>query len=248
MHTAIAIVPVFLLLIYIYFQDTGHKEPLGFLTLVFLAGCFSVVPAIFMEQGLSMFSFGDGVLDGLYTGFAVAGFSEELCKFLLLMLIVWRSRHFDEYFDGIVYAVFLGLGFACVENINYVYSSGSFAGAIGTGIMRALLAVPAHFLFAVTMGYFLSLAKFDPKHRGLNLFKALLLPVLLHGTYDSLLMVGGAFGQYSTAIEGVLFVVFVVFDIRMWRWGIRRIKRLQQLAAEQNFDPRDPFAGFTWNF
>ena len=71
MLTAIAIVPVFLLLIYIYFQDTGHKEPLGFLTLVFLAGCFSVVPAIFMEQELSMFSFGDGVRDGLYTGFAV---------------------------------------------------------------------------------------------------------------------------------------------------------------------------------
>ena len=242
MLTIIATLPILLLLGFIYTQDTGHKEPLGFLCVVFLAGCFSVVPAIVMETALSAVGFDSGVLDGLYNGYVVAGMSEELCKFVLLMLFVWRSHNFDEYFDGIVYAVFLGLGFAFVENINYVFTYGA-----ATGIMRALLAVPAHFLFAVTMGYYFSLAKFDPNNRGANLFKALLLPILLHGTYDSLLMVGEAFGQYSTIIESVLMVVFIWFDIKMWRWGIRRIKRLQELAAEHDFDPRNPFAGFKWD-
>ncbi|MCR4659408.1 MAG: PrsW family intramembrane metalloprotease [Bacteroidales bacterium] len=239
---AIATVPVFMLLVYIYFQDTGHREPLGFLSVVFLAGCLSVVPAIAMETWLSQYEFASGVANAVYTGFAVAGFSEELCKFLLLLLIVWRSRHFDEYFDGIVYAAYLGLGFACVENVNYVFTFGP-----GAGVMRALLAVPAHFLFAVTMGYFLSMAKFDPKHRGWNLCRALVFPVLLHGTYDSLLMVSEAVSGYSTLIQGGLMVLFVIFDIRMWRWGIRRIKKLQELSQQQNFDPRDPFAGFRWD-
>lgn len=242
MLTIIAIAPIFILLTYIYFQDTGHKEPLGFLTVVFMAGCFSVLPAIAMESALAPLGPDGGVLGGLYTGYVVAGLSEELCKFALLMLFVWRSRHFDEYFDGVVYAVFLGLGFACIENVNYVFTYGP-----GTGIMRALLAVPAHFLFAVTMGYFLSLARFDPRHRSANLVRALLWPVLLHGTYDSLLMVGEATGQYSTAVELGLFALFVVFDIRMWRWGIRRIRRMQELSQQQNFNPLDPFAGFSWD-
>ena len=91
------------------------------------------------------------VANGLYTGYIVAGFSEELWKLLLLMWVIWRSPHFDEYFDGIVYAVYLSLGFACVENIGYVLQGDD---QMFTALMRGVLAVPAHFLFAVTMGYY----------------------------------------------------------------------------------------------
>ena len=247
-----AILPVLLLLWFIYRKDKGSPEPLGLLLLTFFVGCFSVLPAALMESFLMAFAPSTEelpVLNGLFSGYLVAGLSEELCKLLLLMLVIWRRPQFDEYFDGIVYAAFLSLGFACVENIGYVMGGED---PMGTALMRGLLAVPAHFLFAVTMGYYLSLAKFDPAGRRKHLFHALLYPMLLHGTYDSLLMVSGNLSgsdsMVSTGITAVLFIVFVIFDIRMWRWGLRRIKRMQERTREEGFNRLRPFDGFTWNF
>lgn len=243
-----AVLPVVLLLYFIYRKDRLNPEPLGKLLLTFFVGCLSVVPAGLMEVVLSMFTPSGAVSSGVYTGFVVAGFSEELCKLLLLMLVIWRSRHFDEYFDGIVYAAFLGLGFACVENVQYVLGDSA---PMSTALMRGLLAVPAHFLFAVTMGYHLSLAKFDPSARRKHLFHALLYPVLLHGTYDALLMVSsnlqGSESPLAMGMVVLLFVVFVVFDVRMWRWGLKRIAQLQQRSQEHGFDRQHPFDGFTWS-
>lgn len=239
-----AVLPVLLLLFFIYRKDALNPEPLGLLLLTFAVGCFSVLPASLLEGMLMPLAPGNPLMAAVFEGYVVAGFSEELCKLLLLMLVIWRSSHFDEYFDGVVYAAFLSLGFACIENLMYVLGS---TDPMSTSIMRGLLAVPAHFLFAVTMGYYLSLAKFDPEHRGHHLLMALLLPVLLHGTYDSLLMVGSALGGDMALISGVLTVVFIFFDVKMWRWGLNRIKRMQERTKEQNFDSLHPFDGFTWD-
>jgi RsiW-degrading membrane proteinase PrsW (M82 family) len=245
-----AVLPVLLLLWFVYRKDRVNPEPLGRLLLTFFVGCLSVVPAALMESGLMLLvppAETAPVLNGVLTGYMVAGLSEELCKLLLLLWVIWRSRHFDEYFDGIVYAAFLSLGFACVENIQYVMSG---ADPMSTALMRGLLAVPAHFLFAVTMGYYVSLAKFDPAGRRGHLVKALLYPVLLHGTYDALLMVStnleGSESTLATGVTVVLFVAFVIFDVRLWRRGLKRIKRMQERTKEQDYDRSRPFEGFTW--
>jgi RsiW-degrading membrane proteinase PrsW (M82 family) len=239
-----ALLPIVVLLIFIYHKDKYAKEPIGKLLLTFFVGCMSVVPAGLMEQMLSAYQPEHPVLGAIYDGYVVAGLSEELWKLLLLMLVIWRSRHFDEYFDGIVYATYLSLGFACVENVMYVFGS---TDPMGTAFMRGLLAVPAHFLFAVTMGYYLSIAKFDPEKRPSHLLKAFLFPALLHGTYDALLMVNDALGGNTVLVSGVLTLVFIYFDVKLWRWGLRRIKRLQERTHEQNFDRQHPFDGFNWN-
>ena len=250
-----AVVPVLLLLYFIYRKDKYQPEPLGKLLLAFFVGCLSVIPAIIMESGIMLLAppaDSMPVLNGLFTGYLVAGTSEELCKLLLLLLVIWRSPHFDEYFDGIVYAAYLSLGFACVENVMYVFQGED---QMVTALMRGLLAVPAHFLFAVAMGYYVSLAKFDPENKSSHLFKAFLYPMLLHGTYDALLMVSS---NLATGLEDenmliggiclILFVVFIIFDIRLWRRGLKRIKKMQERSQEQGFDRRNPFDGFTWDF
>lgn len=239
-----ALLPIMVLLIFIYHNDKYDKEPISKLLLTFFVGCMSVVPAGLMEQMLSAYQPEHPILGAIYDGYVVAGLSEELWKLLLLMLVIWRSRHFDEYFDGIVYATYLSLGFACVENVMYVFGS---TDPMGTAFMRGLLAVPAHFLFAVTMGYYLSIAKFDPEKRPSHLLKAFLFPALLHGTYDALLMVNDALGGNTALVSGVLTLVFIYFDVKLWRWGLRRIKRLQERTHEQNFDRQHPFDGFNWN-
>ncbi|MBR4506842.1 MAG: PrsW family intramembrane metalloprotease [Bacteroidales bacterium] len=249
-----AVVPVVLLLFFIYRKDKYQPEPLGKLLLAFFVGCLSVIPAAMME-GVIMIAAPSAeympVLNGLFNGYLVAGLSEELCKLLLLLLVIWKSPHFDEFFDGIVYAAYLSLGFACVENIMYVFQGDD---QMATALARGLLAVPAHFLFAVTMGYYVSLAKFDPGKKGGYLFKAFLYPMLLHGTYDALLMVSSNLAngmEEESAIIGgiclILFVVFIIFDIRLWRKGLKRIKKMQERSKEQGFDRLHPFDGFTWD-
>ena len=247
-----AVLPVLILLFFIYKKDKLQPEPLGKLVWTFFVGCLSVIPASLIELGLSIFTPADPIGAGIFNGYVVAGFTEELCKLLLLMWVIWKSPYFDEYFDGIVYAAFLSLGFACVENIMYVYGTGEEPMMIA--LTRGLLAVPAHFLFAVIMGYHLALAKFDLPNRNTHLFHALLYPVLLHGTYDALLMVSDGLSKGSnseetiaTAMAGFLIIVFLVFDVLMWRWGMKRIKRMQERSKEQNFDRQHPFDGFKWD-
>ena len=260
---ALAVLPVVVLSIYVYRQDKYEKEPVRMLLKAFFFGCLSVLPAILMEQALNYLYLGfggdsfPGAVYGVYEGYVVAGCSEELCKLLLLSWAVWRSREFNEYFDGIVYATFVSLGFAGLENIMYVFSQETFTTAIATGSMRALLSVPAHFLFGVVMGYYFALAKFRRESRVVNLLKAFLYPMLLHGSFDALLMIPESMGEGYEWLAAILFPFFLFFDIRLWKVGMRRLRNLQELSAQQgtgedsegatDAPPADPFKGFDWN-
>jgi RsiW-degrading membrane proteinase PrsW (M82 family) len=151
---AIAVLPVLVLAFVVYRQDKYEKEPLGKLIKAFIFGALAIIPAGLMESILIRFVPPIPIVSGAYTGFVVAGCSEELCKLLLLRWAIWKSREFNEYFDGIVYATFVSLGFACFENLGYVLGQEVFAEAMATGTMRAFLSVPGHFLFGVMMGYY----------------------------------------------------------------------------------------------
>lgn len=247
---AAAILPVLILLFAIYKADKINKEPIGKLIVVFICGALVTAPAVFLEMLLSEFQPSGALMGGLYKGFCVAGFSEELLKLLVLFLLVWKSRHFDEYFDGIVYAVYVSLGFACVENVMYVFSGETYSVSMATAATRAVLSVPGHFLFAVMMGYYFALAKFAPNRRGRYLLCAFVVPVFFHGTFDALLMVpdGMEEGGLKWMVTSMFFIVFILFDIKMWRRGMRRIRHLQELSAEQGEDYRNEFEGFKWTF
>ena len=217
MLLALAILPVIVLGTYIYVKDRFQREPLPLLLLALFCGALSVLPVIFVESWLSSLNPYEGASGALYTAFVVAGCTEEGFKLLFLYWLIWRNKHFDEYFDGIVYATFISLGFAGVENVLYVIDGG-----VQTGIVRALLSVPAHFLFAVVMGYFFALAKFY-RNRGFNMFLAFFVPMLLHGIFDGLLMVA----DVSESLQGVCLFGFIIFDIILWKIGKRRLRQLE---------------------
>ena len=121
----VSLAPVFIILFYVYFRDKYDKEPLGLLVKSVVVGMLTVIPIVFVERLLVglMPPFGK-VASAAYNAFLVAGSTEEIFKFLALYLLVWRNPNFNEKFDGIVYAVFVSLGFAAVENVMYVLDSG----------------------------------------------------------------------------------------------------------------------------
>jgi RsiW-degrading membrane proteinase PrsW (M82 family) len=129
--------------------------------------------------------------------------------------LIWRSPSFNEKFDGIVYAVFVSLGFAAVENVMYVMDGG-----LQTAAIRAVTAVPAHAIFGVTMGYYLGIAHMYEELRKPYLFRALAIPILLHGIYDFILMVE----------IGWLLILFIPYVILLYIIGMRKMKTLSNAS------------------
>ncbi len=222
----IAILPVIILMVYIYHQDKYQKEPIKTLAKAFIGGMIAIALDILIVTGIQYLA-GDSAITKtvFFSAFLEAGIPEEFSKFLIFMLFIWRDMNFDEYFDGIVYATFIGLGFACVENIEYVFMFG-----FGTGVVRALLSVPGHFLFGVVMGYFLSMAKFHPEKRGTYLISGLLLAMIAHGLFDWLLMVSSALGA---GLGSILYFVFLWGDFKLWKLGLKYINKQQANSRRQ---------------
>ena len=239
----LSVLPAALLIIFIYRQDKYQKEPFKSLFKAFFGGMLSVVFTIITVR---IIDYTIGLIPYLnqtvfYDSFITAGIPEELCKFLVFMIFIWNDKNFDEYFDGIVYASFISLGFATVENIMYV-----MPGGIGTGIVRALISVPAHFLFGVILGYFLSLAKFNSDKKGRYIIIGLLIAMAAHGLFDWLLMFSDRMGG---ALSSFIYTFFIAGDVMLWRLGIRLIKKHQNnsLMQAQKVTTENEYDQFDWN-
>lgn len=225
---ALSVLPVVLLMVFIYRQDKYQKEPVKSLAKAFIGGMLAIPLDILIVGLINRLWMGGTVF---YNAFWEAGIPEELSKFLVFMALIWWDKNFDEYFDGIVYASFIGLGFACIENVMYVFSaaSESLGSGLSTGIVRAILSVPGHFLFGVVMGYFFSLAKFKKGKRFGYLMSGLLLAMLAHGLFDWMLMISSVL----PVIGGIIYIIFLWADIKLWKLGLKYIRKQQENSRVQ---------------
>jgi RsiW-degrading membrane proteinase PrsW (M82 family) len=230
----LAIIPAVVLIFFVVGKDKKQPEPPKQLARAFFFGTLSVLATFLISAILDLFvTYGDqSIMGQLGMAFWGAAIPEECAKLLMLWLVLRKNIYFDEHYDGIVYAVMVGLGFASVENI--MYMTNFYDEWLSVGVSRALLSVPAHYAFAVFMGYFYSLAHFSRSNSLQYYLLAILVPILLHGIYDALLMVGGVM---SPVAESLLFVACCYLCYRMHKEAIRRLDL--HLHADANMDPTD---------
>ena len=217
---AAAVIPAAALMVYVYKADKLEKEPTPLLWRLILQGVISTALAVFTErlgaQALSSFIRPNTLLYQIVFYFLVVGLSEEGFKYLLLKRRTWNSPYFNCRFDGVVYAVFVSMGFALWENIDYVVMYG-----LETAFVRALTAVPGHACFGVFMGAWYGLAKSHERHghaeySKVSRYLAVICPVLLHGLYDLI----------ATLDRSELSLVFVGFIAVMFLAAYRTVKKL----------------------
>ena len=223
---ALSIAPGIAICIFIYLKDRYNREPLLLLLISFVLGMVSTIPAFFLQvlNNTTLESLaGKPYADVAIFAYLVVALSEEGSKYLMVRFFAYRRKAFDEPFDGIVYSIMVGMGFATLENIGYVYEHGP-----GTGIMRMFLSVPAHATFAVLMGYFMGLAKFDTIHKGKYLFLAILLPVIFHGTYDYFLFIG------NTILNLAGTVISLIVAIHLSKKAIQKHQALSKATHGAN--------------
>ena len=226
---AIAIAPGIAISLFIYSMREYGRESLRPLILSFVLGMAATLPP-FAIQLLA----GDvrddpsrhSVLSFAWYAWVIVALSEEGSKFLLLRWYAYPLPTFREPFDGILYAVMIGMGFATVENIEYVWQFG-----METGVSRFFLSVPAHASFAVLMGYNVGWAKFEPQRSGRLMWKGLLVAVFFHGSFDFFLFLQQK--QESLPYLGILsFGAFASFYIVV-RMAMRAIRMHSQLEEEE---------------
>lgn len=178
-NVALASVPSVLLVIYFYRRDSRKREPLSLIWKTFLLGFLSVIPAAGAEQLLVVTLLPAASHYAIFVrAYLIAGLIEELAKFLVVYLFIYRRAEFDEVSDGIVYTITAGLGFAFFENILYS------AGPTSVILLRGVTAVPLHAITAGILGYFIGRSRFLPRP---HFLRGLLAAAFLHGTYDLLL-------------------------------------------------------------
>lgn len=224
---ALSLIPVYFILSIIYSNDKVEKEPAKLLILTFIGGVISLFLTKFLASKYQYYlpflieeNPGLEAYKIFLISFGEIGLIEELCKWLILYFMIWRNKEFNHIYDAIVYAVFISLGFATIENFFYLWNT-NFA----TLIVRSLFTVPGHAFFGVIMGYFFGYAKYYQKMGyKYNYFKymytSLFSVIVLHGLFDYFL----AFeNKYST----IIFIGYALLLGIISFFQIRKVNKLE---------------------
>nr|MDH3084249.1 glutamic-type intramembrane protease PrsW [Bacillus subtilis] len=209
------IAPGIALLSYFYLKDQYDNEPVHMVLRSFFLGVVLVFPIMFIQYVLEKENVGGG---SFFVSFLSSGFLEESLKWFILMISVYPHAHFDEHYDGIVYGTSVSLGFATLENILYLIGHG-----VEHAFVRASTPVSCHALIGVIMGFYLGKARFSAdKARVKWLTLSLVVPSLLHGSYDFIL----------TALSNWIYYM-LPFMVFLWWFGLRKAKKARSVNMMQ---------------
>lgn len=158
--SSLALLPAIVAALLVRFTDR-HREPLWLVATTFALGAVFGAAEFFLEGRASAWT--HMTIEAQQTGegpallflFALVTPLREAAK-VAACWPAFRSKHFDEPYDGVVYASASALGFAALENAILLRGHPE-AGALG--IARALLSLPAHVFFACMWGYALGRAR-----------------------------------------------------------------------------------------
>jgi RsiW-degrading membrane proteinase PrsW (M82 family) len=233
-----ALAPVAFMIHFVYVRDKYEREPVRKVLQVFFLSFLTVIPAIIAQLALMSGAAFGGLLGVAVMVWGIVALSEEGSKYFAVRLLAMRSKEFNEVYDGIIYAVAASLGFACIENLMYVFgaTTESISAGFGVAAIRAVLSVPGHALWGVMMGYYLGQAKFEPdrgKRLGL-IRRGLFTAVFWHGLFNFCV-----FGSQIVPdiLAVVLMIGVVAVIISNWVIAMRMIRKAQAASTFKRPNP-----------
>ena len=207
----LTVIPSILILLVIVLNDR-FREPTGLVLACFFWGCALCLPAGFLN---SLFIWSQENADDLAY---LAAITEEPLKFMVIYFFVRGRTAFDEPMDALVYGTAISLGFATLENFEYVFSAASIDQSFEIAVVRAISAVPMHASCGIIMGYYFGRYVFSGDR--MMLLKSLAVPILFHGAYNF-------FCNYSFGLALLLLSGMYLFCDRLHR-EFRREQELKQ--------------------
>lgn len=219
------VVPVLFWAAYHYHKDRALPEPIGNLVAAFVLGVLAagVSKAMYMGLGPLGLRFDAGTLAetstlGLFAYSMLAiGPIEEIAKLLPFLLVILRFKEFDEPLDGIIYASFIGLGYAAVENWQYLAYLTPFEAAA-----RGFASPVVHMLFASIWGHWIAQAYLGGRSVVGGALAGLAIAAALHGLYDFIV-----FLSPGTALPVAAILILVI-----WLWRLRLMREMHDEASQ----------------
>lgn len=221
------VLPVLFWAFYHYHKDRHLPEPLGNLVLCFGLGILAAGLSKAMYIGLGPLGLRlDAVALADSDGWALLAYCllaigpiEELAKMLPFLLVAIRLTAFDEPLDGIVYASFIALGYAAVENYHYLdYLS------LPQAFARGFAGPVIHILFASIWAHWITQARLAREPLARPAALGFLLAAGLHGLYDFLVL------RYPvTALP-----IAAAMIAGIWVWRLRLMKRMYEQAVAES--------------
>ncbi|MFH0823376.1 MAG: PrsW family intramembrane metalloprotease, partial [Pseudomonadota bacterium] len=196
----------------IWFAWKGRPGRFHNIAAVFALGCASTLPAAILEHVTEATVAQPSVLQSAAVSLLLIAPIEEFLKLCAVWVGIYRSDDFREPMDGILYSTTAALGFACIENLVYM-------GVMGPGIFvaRVVLATPAHVMFSAMWGYSLGIARFRKRNEIATVARGLVLAIVLHGGYNSIV---------ALRLTEVMISMLPLMILMGWM-TIRRIKRFR---------------------
>ncbi|MFB6108236.1 MAG: PrsW family intramembrane metalloprotease [Haloplanus sp.] len=249
MLTLLSALPALGLAAYVWHSDVTSDEPLSLLVATFLLGVLTANFAAVLNSFLQGVLSGVGIAGTVLFFYVVVGPVEETMKLLAVRLYAYGHRSFEAVIDGAVYGAMAGLGFATIENALYItrnLSASPVNAGIGLGLIGAgggitavrALAGPGHVIYSAFAGYYLGLAKFNPRNRGPIVIKGLIIAALIHATYNATVGVGSALVAIGTGLPQLpsFLVYVVVYDGIFGLLLLRKIRRYTQTYEQVHED------------
>jgi len=200
--------PGLLILTYFIFSDR-FKEPKKVIITTFILGVVIGYPAGYLNYYIEqIFSNGNIINDALVGGAFAGALVEEILKFLILYFYIFKHKEFNEPMDAIVYGIVVSLGFALNENYDYVYNFAEQFKATSweIALARSYSAIPMHAACGVIMGFYFGQNYFIEQGRSFSL--ALIVPIIIHGSYNFLLSFNGIYAQ-AIVVLAIIFCFFL---------------------------------------
>ena len=219
------LLPVVFWSVYHYHKDRALPEPVSHLLLAFVLGCMAAGISQLLYLGLEplglRFDASALALTSSAKLFAYAvlaiGPIEEVAKLIPFVLVVLRLEKFDEPMDGIIYASFIGLGYAAVENwqyLDYLTTTEAYA--------RGFASPVVHMVFASIWGHWIAQAHLDSRSVPAAAAGSLAIAAGLHGIYDFIVILN----PHNALLLAALLIIAI------WVWRLRLLRRMQEEASQ----------------
>jgi len=221
------IVPVIFWAAYHYHKDRHLPEPPQNLLLCFALGLLAAGVSKAMYEGLEPLGLrfdavalaADNPLGLFAYAMLAIGPIEEISKLLPFVVVVIRLRAFDEPLDGIIYASFIGLGYAFAENLHYL----DFLPPL-EAVARGFASPVIHILFASIWAHWITSAWLANRSIFLPGLSGLLIATVLHGAYDFLVLLHPVSALPTAAAMIIL----------IWIWRLALMRRMHREAVRES--------------
>ncbi len=209
---------------YHYYKDRHQPEPILNLFICFLLGIAASTLSKYAYVALELINLRQDAYELAatnlwhllaYSVFIIGGI-EETAKLVPFLVVAIRFKAFDENLDGIIYASFIALGYAAMENLHYMeFLTQSEA------IYRGFAGSMVHILFASVWGYRIGIAHLADRPLVLVSLVAVTIAALLHGFYDFIVI---ALPVNALPLSAGLILA-------VWIWRLLVIRRMQRRAG-----------------